>query len=59
MAAAAVYLDDIFVPFSLSMATADQWRDLRPWVTNQFQHDGIGQDGAGIVGRLREMILER
>ena len=59
VAAAAVYLDDIFVPYSLSMATADQWRDLRPWVTNQFQHDGIGQDGAAIVRRLREMILER
>ncbi|MBN9644203.1 alpha/beta fold hydrolase [Corynebacterium mendelii] len=50
--AAAVYVDDVFVPMDHSLATADVMRDMRPWITNRFQHDGIGKDGAGIVGKL-------
>lgn len=51
-AAAAIYLDDIFVPFEESMDTARTYRDLRPYVTNLFQHNGIREDGAGIVQQL-------
>ncbi|MDO5076084.1 alpha/beta fold hydrolase [Corynebacterium sp.] len=50
--AAAVYYDDIFVPMDLSLETAGVFRDLRLHITNQFQHDGIGVDGGGIVGTL-------
>ncbi|MDU0479291.1 alpha/beta fold hydrolase [Staphylococcus chromogenes] len=56
VAAAAIYLDDIFVPFAYSRNTAELYRDLRPYITNQFQHDGIRQDGAGIVQTLRSLI---
>ncbi|APT92017.1 proline iminopeptidase [Corynebacterium phocae] len=52
VAAAAVYLDDIFVPFEESMDTAAAYKDLRPHVTNKFQHNGIAEDGAGIFGEL-------
>lgn len=55
-AAAAVYLDDIFVPFEQSMATANAYRDLRPYVTNLYQHNGIREDGATIVGQLFSLI---
>ena len=51
-AAAAVYLDDVFVPFEDSLATGETYRDLRPMVTNRFQHNGIAEDGAGILGEL-------
>lgn len=50
--AAAVYLDDIFVPFEESMQTAAAYADLRPMVTNRFQHNGIAHDGEGILGEL-------
>lgn len=50
--AAAVYVDDMFVPFDLSMATADALHDARPWVTNDYAHDGIRTDGARILDRL-------
>ncbi|GAA1471890.1 alpha/beta fold hydrolase [Corynebacterium felinum] len=56
--AAAVYLDDIFVPFEESMATARTYRDLRLHVTNYFQHDGIGHDGAGIFELLDAAIAD-
>lgn len=57
-AAAAVYVDDIFVPFGYSMNTAAMYRDLRPLVTNRFQHDGLRVDGAGIVQELDRMLLD-
>lgn len=57
-AAACVYLDDIFVPFELSMDTAAAYGDARLHVTNQFQHDGIRHDGAGIFAILREKLLD-
>lgn len=56
VAAAAIYVDDIFVPFGLSRNTAELFADLRPYITNQFQHDGIRHDGAGIVRTLRTLI---
>ena len=56
VAAAAIYLDDIFVPFEDSLATARAFRDLRPLVSNRFQHNGIHEDGAGILGELFRLI---
>lgn len=50
--AAAVYVDDIFVPMEHSLRTAGYFRDLRPWITNEYQHDGIRSDGAAIFRRL-------
>ncbi|MEJ5998461.1 alpha/beta fold hydrolase [Corynebacterium sp. H130] len=54
--AAAVYLDDIFVPFAYSMATSEMFRDARVHVTNKFQHDGLRVDGASIVTELDRLI---
>lgn len=56
VAAACVYVDDIFVPFEYSRATAGMYRDCRMHITNQYQHNGIAEDGAGILGRLAELI---
>lgn len=56
--AAAVYFDDIFVPLERSLSTARAYRDARLHVTNQFQHDGIRHDGAGIFELLREKLRD-
>lgn len=56
--AAAVYVDDMFVPYELSMATARAVRGLRPWITNSYQHDGIRQDGAAILDRLLALVRD-
>lgn len=50
--AAAVYVDDMFVPFDLSTATAETLHDARPWVTNDYAHDGIRTDGSRILDKL-------
>lgn len=54
--AAAVYLDDIFVPFELSMDTAATIRGLRPHVTNRWEHNGLRMDGAALLRHLRALV---
>ncbi|QDC24213.1 alpha/beta hydrolase [Georgenia yuyongxinii] len=50
--AAAVYTDDMFVPVELSQETARAVQNLRPWITNEYHHDGIRVDGEHILDRL-------
>lgn len=56
--AAAVYLDDIFVPFELSMETASHIGGLRPHVTNRWEHNGLGVDGATLFLTLRDLARD-
>ena len=51
-AAAAVYFEDMYVPTELSLPTARAIRGLRPWVTNEYQHDGLRVSGGPVLGRL-------
>jgi pimeloyl-ACP methyl ester carboxylesterase len=51
-AAAAVYFDDMYVPRQLSLPTAHAIRGLRPWVTNEYQHDGLRLSDGRVLGRL-------
>lgn len=52
--AAAIYVDDMYVPRAFSEQTARRIRGLRPWVTNEFEHDGLGT--GKVLGRLIEMV---
>jgi pimeloyl-ACP methyl ester carboxylesterase len=51
-AAAAVYYEDMYVPAEFSLATARATRGLRPWVTNEYQHDGLRVSSGAVLGRL-------
>jgi pimeloyl-ACP methyl ester carboxylesterase len=39
--AAAIYFDDLYVDSDLSLQTAAITPNVRPWVTNEFEHDGL------------------
>jgi hypothetical protein len=52
--AAAIYVDDMYVPRAFSEQTARQVRGLRPWITNEFEHDGL--HSGKVLGRLIEMV---
>jgi proline iminopeptidase len=41
---AAVYFDDMYVDSGLQLETARRVGNLQPWVTNEFEHDGLGSD---------------
>jgi pimeloyl-ACP methyl ester carboxylesterase len=50
--AAAVYYDDMYVPRDLSMPTAAAIRGLRPWVTSEYEHDGLRVSNGKVLDRL-------
>ncbi|MBV7363074.1 alpha/beta hydrolase [Actinomycetaceae bacterium TAE3-ERU4] len=52
--AAAIYYDDIFVPLEPSLETA-KTIGLEPYITNVYQHSGIGVDGDAILSKLLEL----
>jgi hypothetical protein len=52
---AAVYFDDMYVPRELSLQTAAAIRGLRPWVTNEYEHDGLRVSAGAILDRLIAM----
>lgn len=54
LVAAAVYFDDMYVDFDASMNVARWAGNVRPWVTNQYEHDGLRADAA-VFERLDAM----
>ncbi|MEU4237394.1 alpha/beta fold hydrolase [Actinoplanes sp. NPDC026619] len=51
---AAVYADDMYVDAGLSLETAAAVGNVRTWVTNEFEHDGVRASDA-VVTHLMEM----
>ncbi len=57
--AAAIYAEDMYVERSLSEETAAQIRGIRPWITNEYDHNGLRVDGERILGRLLDLARGR
>ncbi len=58
-AAAAIYAEDMYVERAFSEETAALTRGLRPWVTSEYEHNGLRADGARILGRLLDLTRGR
>ena len=58
-AAAAIYHEDMFVERVYSEQTAAAIRGLRPWVTSEYDHDGLRADGPRVLGRLLDLTRGR
>jgi pimeloyl-ACP methyl ester carboxylesterase len=56
--AAAIYFDDLYVDADLSLQTAAATPKLRPWVTNEFEHDGLRSEGR-VFTRLHDLATGR
>ena len=54
-AAAAVYAEDPYVHLDYSLETAALVPTLRPWVTNEYEHNGLRVDGERVLDRLVKM----
>ncbi|GAA1106400.1 alpha/beta fold hydrolase [Nesterenkonia jeotgali] len=50
--AAALYTDDVYVARELSWETAEVVAGISVWETNEFHHDGLGDDGARVFSEL-------
>jgi pimeloyl-ACP methyl ester carboxylesterase len=57
--AAAIYADDPYVESTFSMQTAGMIRGLRPWLTNEYDHNGLRADGDRILSRLIDLATGR
>jgi len=57
--AAAIYADDTYVERAFSEETAALIRGARPWVTNEYEHNGLRADGERILGRLIDLARGR
>jgi pimeloyl-ACP methyl ester carboxylesterase len=58
-AAALVYAEDMYVERAFAEETAAHIRGLRPWVTNEYEHDGLRADGGRVLGRLLDLVNGR
>jgi len=50
--AAAIYFNDMYVPTEFSVATAGVIGGLRPWVTSEYEHDGLRVSNGAVLDRL-------
>jgi pimeloyl-ACP methyl ester carboxylesterase len=57
--AATIYVDDLYVERAYAEETAVTIRGLRPWITNEYEHNGIRADGERILGRLIDLVRGR
>jgi pimeloyl-ACP methyl ester carboxylesterase len=57
--AATIYVDDVYVERAFAEETAALVRGLRPWITNEYAHNGLRADGERVLGRLTDMVKGR
>jgi len=58
-AAAAIYVEDLYVERAFSEETAELVAGLRPWITNEYEHDALRVDGARVLDRLIDLARGR
>lgn len=56
--AAVSYHGDMYVPVEWSEETARHIPHFALWITNEWEHNGLGADGARIVARIVARLLE-
>jgi hypothetical protein len=54
--AATIYVNDMYVERRFAEETAVAIRGLRPWITNEYEHNGLRADGERILGRLIDLV---
>jgi pimeloyl-ACP methyl ester carboxylesterase len=57
--AATIYANDLYVERGFAEETAAVIRGLRPWITNELEHNGLRADGERVLGRLIDMVRGR
>ena len=50
--AAAVYFEYAYVPVEHSLATVEHLGGVEPWVTNEYEHNGLRAAGYRVLDRL-------
>ena len=53
--AAAVYYEDAYVPRKYSLATAELLTGVTPWVTSEYEHNGLRAGGDAVLDHLLDL----
>jgi pimeloyl-ACP methyl ester carboxylesterase len=56
---ATIYVNDVYVERDYAMETAQLIKGLRPWITDEYEHNGIRADGERVLDRLLAMLKGR
>ena len=56
---AAIWVRDMYVPRVFSEETVPRIKGLRPWITNEYEHDALRKDGPRVLGRLIDLVRDR
>ena len=54
--AAVAYYEDMYVDFRISEETANEIAGARLWVTNEYMHSGLREDGERILDYLLDLL---
>ncbi len=57
--AATIYANDLYVERAFAEETAAAVRGLRPWITNEYEHNGLRADGDKVLGKLLDLLHGR
>jgi len=57
--AATIYVNDLYVESRFAQETAAAVRNLRPWTTDEYEHNGLRADGERILDRLIDLARGR
>jgi hypothetical protein len=57
--AATIYVNDLYVERTFAEETAAGIRGLRPWITNEYEHNGLRADGERVLDRLIDLARGR
>ncbi len=58
-AAGTIYSNDLYVERDFAVETAAAIRGLRPWETNEYEHNGLRADGERVLDRLIDLVRGR
>ncbi|WP_086980861.1 alpha/beta fold hydrolase [Vibrio aphrogenes] len=56
--ACATYVEDMYVEFDYSRRTLAMIPNSQAWMTNEYEHNGLGIDGENIFERLDQMLQQ-
>lgn len=54
--ASATYYEDMYVSFELAQQTAARIHSIQQWITNEYMHSGVRDDGSRILEQLLGMV---
>lgn len=57
--AAAIYTEDLYVERRFSEQTVERFPNFTPWITSEYDHNGLRVDGDRILGRLIDLARGR